>query len=432
MAALVRCCRRATLQATSSAACAPSLLAPPSLDWRRALSSTAVAHKKGKQKEKTFAATTRQLSFVETSGPVAIKTYLPVTPSLRHYRHPVTPHLHKGEPVRALTVAKRSTGARNNHGRITTRARGGGHRRRIRLVDFHRRAPGIHDVVRIEYDPGRSAHIALVKERTSGLVSYILAPASLRQGDTVQSLRSHIPDEFRSKKAATPSEPEGAVDLDPGSPQSILPPGMVLPGLTPSESSSADDAAASAPTPSKREKLSALEVDEGALRLGAIKPGNCLPLRLIPPNTTIFAISLQPSGGAVLARSAGASARLTSFPAPGTHAQIKLASGEVRLVPVDCVATIGECSNDAHSTTKYGKAGRRRWLGFRPQSRGVAMNSRDHPHGGGRGKSKGNKAPVDQWGNSAKGKRTRSPRSKNGNKFVVKERPRKSGGMLRL
>ena len=352
----------------------------------------------------------RVLTFSKKSGTSHFKTFLPVTPSLRQLRQPISEHLHKGGPLRALTEAKRSSGGRNSTGRITVRARGGGHKRRVRLVDFKRAEEGEHDVVRIEYDPGRSAHIALIKSRESGGLSYILAPLGLREGNVVQSFRSGVPSTF----ALATDNPEASATIDPASPQSVLPPS--LPGA--SLETSAGPSTSSSFTTNDG-------IDLSLLRSLAVQPGNVLPLRLIPVGTLIHAICLSPTGGAVLARSAGTSARLISAQSPGgKHAQVRLGSGEVRLVGLECCATVGTVSNPDHQHRNLGKAGRMRWLGFRPQSRGVAMNATDHPHGGGRGKSKGNRHPVDVWGNGTKGTRTRAPNSKNGNKMVVKERPR--------
>lgn len=346
----------------------------------------------------------RRLIVVEKSGQAQFKTYLPVTPSLRQLRRPVSEHLHKGGPYRPLTIAKRGTGGRNDHGRVTTRARGGGHRRRIRNVDFVRRETGEQQVVRIEYDPGRSAHIALLKHKETGAVSYIIAPGTLRAGDTVQSFRSGIPDSFLIGGGNSASSPSELDPTDPAAPQSVTPPG-----------------AASATPPSLA------QIDISALRSLALRPGNCLPIRLIPVGTVVHGISLSPDGPAVLERAAGGNARIISASSPtGKHAQVRLSSGEVRLVHLDCVASIGTVSNADHHHTNYGKAGRMRWLGFRPQTRGVAMNPRDHPHGGGRGKSKGNTHPVSFSNVGAKGQRTRPPSSKNGNKMVVKERKKRA------
>lgn len=354
------------------------------------------------------------------------KTFKPITPSIRWLRYNVNPHLHGGEPVRALTIAKRGHGGRNHHGHVTVRGRGGGHKRRIRLVDFWRWEDGPQTVVRIEYDPGRSAHIALLNHQETGKVSYILAPDGLRAGDEVRSYRSMA---------------DGSDEQDKSSGTAAL--------------------------------------DLGIFRTQAVRPGNVLPLHLIPVGTTIHALSLVPHGPAKIIRSAGSSGRVVAFvnrnksqktpsssgaPANAlddsttfagqpdghlspnvpseevltrssshegqtemtTHAQVRLQSGEVRLVPVKCVAAIGRVSNIDHKHRRLGKAGRSRWLGRRPKVRGMAMNAVDHPHGGGRGKSKGNKHPMSIYGNKAEG-RTRKPGTRKGNKMVVKERPRQLG-----
>lgn len=343
------------------------------------------------------------------------KTFKPITPSLRWVRFNLNSHLHRGGPERSLTVAKRSTGGRNHHGHVTVRGRGGGHRRRVRMVDFWRWESGSQIVERIEYDPGRSAHIALIKHSQTGKLSYILAPDGLSAGDTVES--------YRSVNVA--SEETG------------------LEGL---EGASGDT----------------LALDLGIFRTKAIRPGNVLPLHLIPIGTMIHAVSLQPNGAAKLVRSAGSSGQLVALvnrskaapmrPSEGaagntdadaspaieasssnlgltktTHAQVKLQSGEVRLVPAGCCAAIGRVSNIDYQHQRIGKAGRSRWLGRRPKVRGVAMNKVDHPHGGGRGKSKSNMHPKSIYGHLTKGKRTRKPKTKNGNQMVVRERPRNLG-----
>ncbi|KAI7833670.1 translation protein SH3-like domain-containing protein [Kickxella alabastrina] len=283
------------------------------------------------------------------------KTWKPLAPTLRQRRMTSRKDLHKGGPVRELTVAKRRTGGRNNTGRITCRHRGGGAKRRIRLVDFKRTVPGPQQVIRLEYDPGRTAHIALIRHMESGEMSYILAPAGLKPGSVVQSYMR--------------------VSLD----------------------AQADIAS----------KVN-------------VEVGNCLPLKLIPIGTTIHNIGLNPQGRGQLARSAGASAQLL-FTAPTGLAQIKLMSGEIRRVPVDACATIGQVSNPNHKHEKLGGAGARRRRGWRPTVRGNAMNTHDHPHGGGRGKSKGNKHPRSPWGKLAKGGKTRHSK----NPMLVRGRPRR-------
>ncbi|KAG9286521.1 hypothetical protein G9A89_014687 [Geosiphon pyriformis] len=294
------------------------------------------------------------------------KTFKPRTPGLRWVRRPVTECLWKGKPHRLLTIAKRGTGGRNNHGHITVRHRGGGHKRRIRLVDFKRLEPGPQEVLRIEYDPNRSGHLAFLKNKITGGYSYIIAPHDLLPGSTVQSY-------------ITPSPASGTAE------------------------SNSDE----------------IE-DPSFQRLARLAKGNCLPLKMIPVGTQIHCIGLKPRGPGILVRAAGTSATVVKTAETG-HAQVKLKSGEIRLIHVECCATIGEVSNPNHQHRMLGKAGRSRWLGIRPTVRGVAMNSVDHPHGGGRGKSKGNKHPVSPWGVLAKGGKTR----KRPNKWVVKARKRR-------
>jgi len=382
-------------------------------DRRKAQKERKKAAIKRKASETTFAKAGLK---AEQTSPFArkdrqFKTFKPLTPSLRWVRTSIQPHLYQGKPVRALTVAKRNKGGRNHHGHITVRGRGGGHKRRIRLVDFYRWERGMQDVIRIEYDPNRSAHIALIEHQDTKRRSYILAPEGLREGDTVESYRATVKEE---------------------------------------------------------EELSASSsLNLGIFRTKAIRPGNVLPLKLIPIGTTIHALSLLPNGSAKLVRSAGTYGQLVAFvnrskakPAgaqpgeagkddvnsslPGlsdhiegpptdtpvqstTHAQVKLQSGEVRLVLVDCCATIGRVSNADHEHERLGKAGRTRWLGRKPKVRGVAMNAVDHPHGGGRGKSKSNMHPRSIYGHKTKGPRTRKPGTKNGNQMVIRERPRQNG-----
>lgn len=403
------------------------------------------------------------------------KTYKPVTPSIRHLRLPRNDHLYKGRCYLPLTIPKRKTGGRNNSGRITTRHIGGGHKQRLRLVDFHRNLPGPQEVVRIEYDPGRSAHIALIKHLQTGNLSYILAPLDLRPGQIVQSFKAGIPKELLNSS-------NSILDLDLSPPTSTS-------SITPEETDQNSSSSRSDPhlersteeiskeltmkkgqTPNI-DLISAREVSNSTLTLGllrtlAIKPGNFLPIRLIPPGTTIHAISLKPDGKASLVRSAGTFAKVVSLghrhrkskgsPSPpsssssstvasnqsrldqtqsdqsdrrqdqeleGDYAQVKLQSGEIRFIHMDACATIGSVSNPHWQGRKLGKAGRNRWLGRRPRVRGVAMNKVDHPLGGGRGKSKSNKQPVSPTGLKAKGFRTRRPGPR-GNQMVVKQRPK--------
>ncbi len=256
----------------------------------------------------------------------------------------VTPDLHKGEPHRALIEKKNRTGGRNNDGRITVRHQGGGHKQHYRLVDFKRNKDGIPArIERIEYDPNRSAHLALLLY-ADGERRYIIAP----------------------KGAAA--------------------------GL---ELVSGNDA--------------------------PIKSGNCLPLRHIPVGTTVHCIELKSGKGAQIARSAGASVQLVSK--EGAYATLRLRSGEMRKIQIECRATIGEVGNEEHNLRSYGKAGARRWLGIRPTVRGVAMNPVDHPHGGGEGKTSGGRHPVSPWGTPTKGYKTR--RNKRTGDMIARDRRRK-------
>lgn len=245
-------------------------------------------------------------------------------------------------PYKPLTEPKKSTGGRNNIGQITSRHRGGGHKRRYRVIDFKRTRHNVEaQVLTIEYDPNRSARIALI-QYTDGTKSYILAPDGLRVGDKVMS-------------------------------------------------------------------------GEGA----EVKIGNHLPLRSIPEGTAIHNIEMEPGRGGKLVRSAGALAMIQAK--EETTAHVKLPSGEVRLFKSEAYATIGQCSNTDHENVMVGKAGRSRWLGIRPQTRGVCMNPCDHPMGGGEGKSKGGNHPQSPWGQKSKGLKTRRPNNPS-SKFIVKDR----------
>ncbi|SJX64579.1 probable RML2-mitochondrial ribosomal protein, large subunit [Sporisorium reilianum f. sp. reilianum] len=350
------------------------------------------------------------------------KTFKPITRSIRWLRQPLNEHLHTGGPERSLTIAKRSTAGRNHHGHVTVRGRGGGHRRRIRLVDFFRWESGEQEVLRIEYDPGRSAHIALVEHKQTKAKSYILAPDGLRQGDTVQSYRSGLKGDAVAAATSSSnvvdeivSSPAGdALSTDPAAPQTA-------------------SASASTTTPATGGATSS-SLDLGIFRTQAIRPGNFLPLSLIPIGTTIHSITMHPFGPAKMVRSAGTFGQLVAFSgrsgAGDSHAQVRLQSGEVRLIPSDCCAAIGTVSNKDHQHRRLGKAGRSRWLGRRPKVRGVAMNACDHPHGGGRGKSKSNMHPRSSYGHLTKGARTRKPGTRGGNQMVVRERPRRNGKRL--
>lgn len=281
---------------------------------------------------------------------VLYKTYKPITPGIRHLKRPLAPHLYQGRPLRELTIALRKRGGRNSHGHITVRHRGGGHKQRIRIVDFMRTEPGPCDVVRIEYDPGRSAHIALVKNRNPELCggkawSYILAPDNLRAGDVVESFRQGIPD-----------------GLVPGFSDSKELRGKTLEKGDGEEGSGYSQTASTA------------SLALGVLRSITIKPGNVVPLRLIPPGTIIHNVALSPQGRAVLVRSAGTFAQVVAHEDSGKYSHVRLQSGEVRKVLQDCVATVGKVSNPLWKNRNLGKAGRNRWLGRRPRVRGMAMN----------------------------------------------------------
>ena len=265
----------------------------------------------------------------------------PTSPGRRGVVKVVTPGLHKGEPHMPLLERKSKTSARNNQGRMTVRHRGGGHKRRYRMIDFKRDKDGIPGKVeRIEYDPNRSAHIALMLY-ADGERRYIVAPAGVKK-DTL------------------------------------------------------------------------LVSGSGA----AIETGNCLPLRNIPVGSIVHCVEIMPGKGAQLARSAGASVQLVAREGP--HATLRLRSGEMRKVPIDCRATIGEVSHGEHSLEKLGKAGAKRWRGIRPTNRGVAMNPVDHPHGGGEGKTSGGRHPVSPWGQPTKGYKTRH--NKRTNNMIVRRR----------
>ncbi|SFS19582.1 large subunit ribosomal protein L2 [Dyella sp. OK004] len=272
---------------------------------------------------------------------MALITHKPTSPGRRDAVSVHTPGLHKGAPYAALTEAKTKTGGRNHYGRITVRHQGGGHKQRYRIIDFKRDKEGIAArVERIEYDPNRTAHIALLCY-ADGERRYIIAPKGVQAGDRLVS-------------------------------------GTDAP----------------------------------------IKAGNSLPLRSIPVGSTVHCIEMKPGKGAQIARSAGASVQLVAR--ESGYATLRLRSGEMRRVPIDCRATIGEVGNSEHSLKKLGKAGAKRWQGIRPTVRGVAMNPVDHPHGGGEGKTSGGRHPVSPWGTPAKGYKTRN--NKRTQQFIVRRR----------
>jgi large subunit ribosomal protein L2 len=265
----------------------------------------------------------------------------PTSPGQRAVVKVVTPGLHKGKPVAGLLEKKTKKAGRNNHGHVTTRHQGGGHKQHYRVVDFRRNKDGIPaKVERLEYDPNRSAHLALLCY-ADGERRYIVAPKGLSAGAQLVS-------------------------------------------------------GAEAP----------------------IKTGNTLPLRNIPIGTTVHCVEIQPGKGAQMARAAGTSVQLLAR--EGSYAQLRLRSGEIRRVHVDCRATIGEVGNEEHNLESVGKAGRQRWRGIRPTVRGVAMNPIDHPHGGGEGRTGTKRDPVTPWGQFTKGYKTRKNKRTDG--MIVRRR----------
>lgn len=275
---------------------------------------------------------------------MALQQTKPTSPGRRFVVKVTTPDLHKGKPHAPLVVQiGRSTG-RNAHGRITTRHKGGGHKRLYRMIDFKRDKDGIPaKVEHIEYDPNRSAHIALLLY-VDGERRYIIAPKGLFAGDSVVSGRD-----------------------------------------------------------------------------SPIKSGNAMPLRNIPVGTLVHAMELKPGKGAQLARAAGTGIQIVAR--EGTYATVRLRSGEMRKVHVECRATIGEVGREEHNLRKFGKAGAKRWRGIRPTVRGVVMNPVDHPHGGGEGKTSGGRHPVTPWGIKTKGYKTRHNKRTAG--MIVRRRGKK-------
>jgi len=272
---------------------------------------------------------------------MSLKTFKSYTKSTRGTVLVDRKNLWKGKPLKSLTAGSHSTGGRNNLGRITSRHKGAGHKQKYRQVDFYRKKDDIKaKIERIEYDPNRSAYLALIKYE-DGIYNYIIAPNSLKAGDEIISGRNK-----------------------------------------------------------------------------QIKTGNCMPLSDIPAGTNIHNIELQPNSGGKIARSAGSSAQISGI--DNNYSIIKLASGEMRKIISSARATIGTVSNNDQKNIKIGKAGRNRWKGIRPQSRGVVMNPVDHPHGGGEGKTSGGRDPVSPWGQSAKGLKTR--KNKKTNKYIISRR----------
>ena len=270
------------------------------------------------------------------------KKFKPTTPSRRHMSVPTFEEITKSTPEKSLVVIKKKHAGRNSYGRITVRHHGGGNKIKYRIIDFKRTQNGAATVVGVEYDPNRTAYIALLQNE-EGQKSYIIAPVGLTAGDKVYT----------------------GADAD-------------------------------------------------------IKPGNTLPIENIPVGTVIHNVELYPGKGAQLARSAGVSAQLISK--ENGVAQVRLPSGEVRYIRLECKATIGQVGNIEHDTVKIGKAGKKRHMGIRPTVRGSVMNPCDHPHGGGEGKSPiGRPSPVTPWGKPALGYKTRNKKART-DKFIVKRR----------
>ena len=275
---------------------------------------------------------------------MALKQYKPNTPSQRGLVLVDRSGLWKGKPVKALTEGLNKSGGRNNKGRITSRRRGGGHKRLYRVIDFKRMKFDVAATVqRIEYDPNRSAFIALLRYE-DGEEAYILAPQRLQEGDTV---------------------------------------------------------------------IAANRAD--------IKPGNAMPMENMPVGTIIHNVEMKPGKGGQMARAAGTYVQLIGK--DSGYAQLRLTSGELRMVPAKCMATVGAVSNSDNQNINLSKAGRKRWMGKRPQVRGVAMNPVDHPHGGGEGRTSGGRHPVSPWGKPTKGARTR--RKKKSDDLIMRRRRKK-------
>jgi len=275
---------------------------------------------------------------------MSLKTFKSYTKSTRGTVLVDKKNLWKGKPFKSLTIGKHSTGGRNNLGRITSRHKGAGHKNKYRMIDFYRKKDDVKaKVERIEYDPNRSAYVALIKYE-DGIINYIIAPNKIKIGDEIVSGKNK-----------------------------------------------------------------------------EINIGNCMPLSDIPAGTNIHNVELTPNGGGKLVRSAGSSAQISGV--DDNYCIVKLGSGEIRKIINTARATIGTVSNSDHQNIKIGKAGRNRWKGIRPQTRGVAMNPVDHPHGGGEGKTSGGRSPVSPWGQSAKGLKTR--KNKRTNKFIISRKKKR-------
>ena len=294
--------------------------------------------------------TPNSLPRIDAAG--EFKTYVPHTPGIRHLKRPNHPHLYNGRPIQELTIAQRSTGGRNVHGHRTTAGRGGGHKRRIRLVDTLRKEPGEQEVIRIEYDPGRSGHIALLRHKTSGNLTYIVATDNLRAGDVVESYADGLDPSTTTSKAAAKRAQRF------GNPDSIR---LEIDTRGASAAASANS--------------TTTELALNLLRQTSMRPGNLLKLKDMPNGASICNLSLRPSGPAKLCKAAGTASQLISIEAdPGIWAHVKLPSGEVRKIHKECTATVGKVSNATFRGRNLGKAGRNRWLGRRPKVRGMAQN----------------------------------------------------------
>ncbi len=275
---------------------------------------------------------------------MAVKKFKPITPSRRFMVISAFEEITRAEPEKSLMEPLKKSGGRNHHGHITSRRRGGGHKRQYRRIDWKRNKLGVPGVVKsVEYDPNRSANIALV-QYLDGEKRYIIHPFGLKIGDTVIS---------------------------------------------------------------------------GKDRSVPVKAGNTMPLRIVPLGSDVHNVEMKPGKGAQIARSAGSSVQVVAK--EGDFSHIKMPSGEVRLIHLDCMATIGKVGNIDHENTSSGKAGRSRWKGRRPKVRGVAMNPVDHPMGGGEGKSSGGRHPITPWGKKTKGLKTRK-KGKSSDRYIVKKR----------
>ena len=275
---------------------------------------------------------------------MALRKLKPMTPATRYYSISSFEEITKSTPEKSLLAPLKKSGGRNNHGRVTSRHRGGGHKRRYRIIDFKRTNAEEAKVIAIEYDPNRTARIALI-QYADGKKAYVVATDGLKVGEVIQS------------------------------------------------SNEAD-----------------------------IKAGNTMDIHSIPVGTFIHSIEMKPGKGAQIARSAGTSGQIVAKDVK--YCQVKMPSGEVRMIKSECKATIGVVSNTDHENISIGKAGRSRWMGKRPHVRGVAMNPVDHPMGGGEGKTSGGGHPVSPWGLPAKGYKTRKKKNLS-DKYIVKKRNKK-------